>query len=71
MAWNEIERDWRRFEPRVRRHWFRLAESDVASVLGKRDLLIQCVEVRYGFSREQAEKEVDAWAWLVTGSRAA
>jgi hypothetical protein len=66
MAWNDIEREWRRFEPRVRRHWYRLTDGDVASVLGKRERLIECVEVRYGLLREHAEKEVEAWAWLVT-----
>jgi len=71
MAWNRIQSDWPRFKQRVRRHWFRLADSDIDVVNGDRDRLIACLEHRYGFTREHATKEVDAWAWLITSSRAA
>ena len=71
MRWSEIERDWPRLEPRVRRHWFRLTSQDVASTAGRREVLVERLMARYGFSSTQAEREIEAWAWLVTSVRAA
>jgi uncharacterized protein YjbJ (UPF0337 family) len=65
MTWNEISGNWRVLEPQLRRHWYRLTNEDVASVKGEREILIQRLEERYGFSREHAEREIDAWTWLV------
>jgi uncharacterized protein YjbJ (UPF0337 family) len=71
MTWNELEGNWRTLEPRVRRHWYRLSNDDVASVNGEREVLIRRLQERYGFSQEHAEREIDAWTWLVQLPRAA
>jgi len=69
--WSEIETHWQLLQPRVRRHWFRLSQGDVEAVDGKRDILIRRLQDRYGFSPQQADREVEAWAWLVTAAHAA
>jgi len=66
MKWSDIEHHWPELQSRAQRHWFHLTESDVAGISGARDELADRVQERYGFSREQAEKEVDAWAFFVT-----
>jgi uncharacterized protein YjbJ (UPF0337 family) len=71
MTWNELEGNWRTLEPRVRRQWYRLSNDDVASVNGEREILIRRLQERYGFSKEHAEREIDAWTWLVQLPRAA
>jgi uncharacterized protein YjbJ (UPF0337 family) len=65
MTWDGIRGNWRALEPRLRRHWYRLTKDDVASINGEREILIRRLEERYGFSREHAEREIDAWTWLV------
>jgi uncharacterized protein YjbJ (UPF0337 family) len=65
MTWDEISGNWRVLKPRMHRHWYRLTNDDVASINGEREILIRRLEERYGFSREHAEREVDAWTWLV------
>jgi uncharacterized protein YjbJ (UPF0337 family) len=65
MTWNEIETHWPQFAPLVRRHWFRLTETDLAEIDGRRDLLVWRIAHRYDLPQEHAEREVDAWAWLV------
>ncbi len=54
MTWNEISGNWRVLKPQLR------PNDDVASINGEREILIPRLEERYGFSREHAEREVDA-----------
>jgi uncharacterized protein YjbJ (UPF0337 family) len=65
MTWDEINGNWRVLKPRLHRHWYLLTNDDVASINGDREILIGRLEERYGFSRGHAEREVDAWTWLV------
>lgn len=66
MKWPEIERNWPALRARARRHWFHLTQPDVDDISGTRDELVQRVQERYSLSREEAEKEVDAWAFFLT-----
>jgi uncharacterized protein YjbJ (UPF0337 family) len=65
MKWDDIESHWPQLQQRARRHWFHLTQSDVQGIAGTRDELAGRVEERYGFSRAEAEKEVDAWAFFL------
>lgn len=66
MKWQAIEDEWPALKDRVRRHWFRLTRDDVEEIKGHRETLIARVQERYGFAWEEAEKEVDAWAFFVS-----
>ena len=65
MTWDEIENHWPQLRPRARRHWFHLTQADVDEISGTRDELVERVQERYSFPREEAEKEVDAWAFFI------
>jgi uncharacterized protein YjbJ (UPF0337 family) len=65
MKWQEIEDRWPELKPRARRHWFHLTQGDVDLIGGTRDELIDRVQERYGFARDEAEREVDAWAFFL------
>ena len=65
MKWDDIEQSWPDLRWRARRHWYWLTEEDVYQISGNREQLIDRVQRRYGFPREQAEREVDAWASLI------
>jgi uncharacterized protein YjbJ (UPF0337 family) len=65
MKWHEIEHRWPELKPRVRRHWFHLTQDDVDAIGGSREELVDRVQQRYGFARDEAEKEVDAWAFFL------
>lgn len=66
MQWHEVESNWPYLQNRVRRHWSRLTQDDVVQARGKREALIKRLQERYGFSAQQAEREVEAWAYIVT-----
>jgi hypothetical protein len=65
MKWDDIELRWPDLRQRALVHWFHLTAEDVNQMTGKREELIECVRERYKFPREQAEKEVDAWAFFL------
>jgi uncharacterized protein YjbJ (UPF0337 family) len=71
MKWNDIESHWPDLRQRARRHWFHLTQDDVEMISGAREELVERVQDRYGFSREEAEKEVDAWAFFLAVPEAA
>jgi uncharacterized protein YjbJ (UPF0337 family) len=66
MKWMDVEARWPELQQRARRHWFHLTQGDVERITGTREELIARVQERYEFSREQAEKEVDAWVFFLT-----
>jgi uncharacterized protein YjbJ (UPF0337 family) len=66
MKWHDIEHHWPELRQRARRHWFHLTQKDVEEIAGTREELVARVQERYAFTRAEAEKEVDAWAFFLT-----
>lgn len=40
----------------------KLTDDDLEYIAGKKDQLIGRLQERYGYSREEAEREVDSWS---------
>ena len=43
----------------VRQKWGKLTDSDWDQIAGKRDQFLGKIQERYGYSKEQAERELD------------
>jgi uncharacterized protein YjbJ (UPF0337 family) len=50
---------WMQIRGDVKRQWGKLTDDDLTRIDGDRDKLMGILEERYGYSREQAEREVD------------
>jgi uncharacterized protein YjbJ (UPF0337 family) len=50
---------WRQLRGEMKRWWGELTDDDLDKVAGERDKLIGVVQERYGYARDQAEREVD------------
>jgi uncharacterized protein YjbJ (UPF0337 family) len=61
MNWDRIEGNWKEFKGKIQTKWGKLTEDDLAVVQGKRDELAGRLQQRYGFAKDQAEKEIDSW----------
>ncbi len=46
---------------KIREKWGKLTDDDIEFIGGKKDQLIGRLQERYGYSRDQAEREVDSW----------
>lgn len=49
------------FKGKVKEQWGKLTDDDMTIIEGKRDQLVGKIQERYGYQKDQAEKEVDSW----------
>ena len=61
MNWDRIEGNWREFQGKVQKQWGKLTDDDLNVVSGKREELAGRLQQRYGYAKDQAEKEIDTW----------
>lgn len=61
MNWDIIGGNWKQMKGRVREKWGKLTDDDLDVIAGKRDQLIGRIQERYGISRDEAQRQVDAW----------
>jgi len=62
MNWGTIEGNWKQVKGKAREQWGKLTDSDWDQVAGKKDQLVGRIQERYGISKDEAQKQADAWA---------
>jgi len=50
---------WKQVKGKVRDWWGDVTDDDVAQINGKFETFVGVLQERYGYSREQAEEEID------------
>jgi uncharacterized protein YjbJ (UPF0337 family) len=50
---------WKQIRGRVREHWAQIADHDLDKIGGKREQLVGLVQEKYGYTKQNAEKDVD------------
>ncbi|WPM84999.1 CsbD family protein [Apirhabdus apintestini] len=61
MNKDQIGGNWKQFKGSVKEQWGKLTDDDFTVVEGKRDRLVGKIQERYGYQKDQAEKEVSDW----------
>jgi uncharacterized protein YjbJ (UPF0337 family) len=61
MNWDQVKGKWETFKGQVRTKWGKLTDDDMDKIGGRRDELVGRIRDRYGYEKDQAEKEVDDW----------
>ena len=59
MNWDQIQGDWKQMTGKVKEKWGKLTDDDLTTIAGKRDQLAGMLQTKYGYAKEQAEKELD------------
>ena len=62
MNWDQIEGKWKQMKGSAKQQWAKLTDDDLTYISGKKDELIGRVQERYGISREEAQRQADAWS---------
>ncbi len=62
MNWDILEGKWKEYRGKAKAQWGKLTEDDLDQVDGRRDQLAGKLQTRYGMAKDEAEREVDAWA---------
>ncbi|BBV78728.1 CsbD family protein [Klebsiella electrica] len=61
MNKDEIGGNWKQLKGKAKEKWGKLTDDDMTVIEGKRDQLVGKIQERYGYAKEQAEKEVADW----------
>ena len=61
MDANILKGKWLQIKGSVREKWGQLTDDDVDTVGGSAERLVGKIQERYGYAKQQAEDEVDAW----------
>ena len=57
MNWDIIEGNWKQVKGKVKEKWGKLTDSDLNTLSGKKDQLVGKIQERYGYTKDQAERE--------------
>ena len=61
MNWDTVEGNWKELKGKVRSKWAKLTDDDLENIAGKKDVLLGRLQQHYGFKKDEAEKQVDAF----------
>jgi uncharacterized protein YjbJ (UPF0337 family) len=61
MNWDRVEGNWKTFKGQVQQKWGKLTDDDLDVIEGKRTELAGRLQQRYGFAKDEAEKNIDTW----------
>ena len=61
MDANILKGKWMQIKGSVREKWGQLTDDDVDQVSGSAERLVGVIQERYGYAKQRAEDEVDAW----------
>ena len=53
---------WMQIRGDIKKNWGKLTDDDLAQIDGNRDKLLGLLVERYGYSREEAEREFDRFS---------
>ena len=62
MNWDQVEGNWKQFKGAVKERWGKLTDDDLDTIAGRKDQLIGRLQERYGFAREDADRQADEWS---------
>jgi uncharacterized protein YjbJ (UPF0337 family) len=54
-----LEGKWKQVRGKVKETWGDLTDDELDQVSGKYDVLVGKLQEKYGYSRQEAEKEID------------
>jgi uncharacterized protein YjbJ (UPF0337 family) len=61
MDWNRVEGNWKQVKGKVKEQWGKLTDDDLDVIDGKQEQLEGRLQERYGYAKDQAQKEVNSW----------
>ena len=56
-----LKGQWLQIKGQVRKQWGKLTDDEIDQVQGDAEILLGKLQQRYGFTREQAEQELERW----------
>jgi len=70
MNWDQIEGKWMQVKGAAKQKWAKLTDDDLELIAGKRDEFAGRLQERYGFAKDEAERQLDEWGRSVSDTPA-
>ena len=61
MNLDQFEGKWEQLKGQVKQKWGKFTDDDITVIKGKKDEMIGKLKERYGYDKEQAEKELSSF----------
>jgi uncharacterized protein YjbJ (UPF0337 family) len=61
MNSDTLKGQWTQLKGQMRKQWGKLTDDEVDQIQGNAEILVGKLQERYGYSREQAEQELERW----------
>ena len=58
MNWDQVKGNWNQFKGEVKAKWGKLTDDDLTVIDGNKDKLVGHLQEKYGYSKEEAERQV-------------
>lgn len=62
MKWYQIADDWKQFTGMVKARWAKLTDGDLTTFGGSSDQLAALLQEKYGYAKDEAEREIKDFA---------
>ena len=69
MNWDQIEGKWTQMKGTVKQKWGKLTDDDLAFINGSQEKFVGRLQERYGYSKEQAQAQIEHWTSTVPATR--
>jgi uncharacterized protein YjbJ (UPF0337 family) len=61
-VWDQIAGKWKQLSGEVKKQWGDLTDDELLEIQGNRDILAGKIQEKYGIAKEEANRQIDAWA---------
>lgn len=61
MNREQFEGNWHLLKGKIKEKWGKLTDDDITRINGKYEQFVGTLQKKYGYSREQAERESNTW----------
>jgi len=61
MNRDTLKGQWTQLKGQIRKQWGKLTDDEVDQIQGDAEILMGKLQERYGYTREQAQREIDRW----------
>jgi uncharacterized protein YjbJ (UPF0337 family) len=61
VTYDYVQLNWVKLKPKIRQHWGKITQEDMAHLNGKSEELINILRKRYGYGKAQAQIEIHNW----------
>ncbi len=61
MNWDQVKGKWTQAKGEAKKQWGKLSDDTLTEIDGDKDKLVGKIQETYGVTKEEAEKQVDAW----------